>query len=160
MVDIESVPSKQTRCDMRASALLAGCVLLACTICAHADPVIDCKQAADANDLELTLLRCHQANEVKILPENYVNIGHVKYGRRLYTEAEFYFIQAVNLNPKLAVAHFNLGRVKEVLGKTDEAFEQYQQALLLGDPDARQAISEIVSKNALADAAQKTEDRR
>src|SRR5437868_2320744 len=110
---------------MRTLTMLAAiAALLACATTAHADDgelleqlrtsSKDCKIAADAKDLPQALLFCRKANELRPLPENYVNLGSALYANGRYQEAKRYFIEAVNMNPRLGVAHFDLGRVYEV----------------------------------------------
>jgi tetratricopeptide (TPR) repeat protein len=144
---------------MRTLTLLAAfAVWVACGTSAHSnqDDLLaeqlyesskQCKLAADAKDLTQAKLYCNRANSIKPLPENYVNLGSALYTHGYYKNAETYFVGAVNINPKLAVAHFNLGRVYEVLGKSKDAHEQYQEAARLGDADA--AI-EIAAQNTVA----------
>lgn len=116
-----------------------------------------CKSAADAKDLSQAMLHCKKANELQPLPETYVNLGSALYANGRYHEAEWYFIEAVNMNPRLAVAHFDLGRVWEVLGKKEQAQNQYKEAAELGD---KTALEELSVKNAVADAATQTKGSR
>jgi tetratricopeptide (TPR) repeat protein len=119
-----------------------------------------CKIAADAKDLPQAMLYCNQANAIRPLPENYVNLGSALYANGRCPEAKVYFTEAVNMNPRLAVAHFDLGRAYEACGIKELALTQYQEAKELDDKTAEEEISNAAAKKAVADAALQSKGSR
>jgi tetratricopeptide (TPR) repeat protein len=111
-----------------------------------------CKTAADAKNLNDAVLYCKQANEIRSVAETHVNVGSALFAHGRYEEAKFHFIEAVNMNPKLRVAQYDLALACNVLGQKECALKHYTLAAELGDPDA---IKELASLNTVATAAPK-----
>ena len=70
------------------------------------------------------------------------NLGTALLRRRLVSEAEGHFAEAVRINPLFAEAHSNLGVALGRQGRTDEALVEFQRALDLQPdyPDARRNL--------------------
>ena len=112
-----------------------------------------CKVAADANNLADALIFCGKANAIQSVPVNLVNLGSALYMHGKCKEAKHNFIDAMNIEPTLAVAHFNLGRVYEICDQSQaQALEQYEMAQSLGDTTASAAILEMVPKKLYTEA--------
>lgn len=155
---------------MRTPALLAAIAVLMACAPAHADETEllkrlsdhsrSCKIAADAKNLNDAWLYCNQANQVRPLAENYVNLGSAFYENGRYAEAASRFVEAVNMKPGFAIAHYDLGLAYQMLGQTERALEQLQQAQKLGEKSASETIAEIAAKSAVANAATQTRGSR
>jgi len=61
--------------------------------------------------------------------EQYVNLGHQLSQERRYVEAEACYRKAIELFPLHAVAHNNLGWVRQMQGDSDAAIDAYEKAL-------------------------------
>lgn len=66
----------------------------------------------------------------------YINIGHQLSQESRYTEAEAYYRKAIELSSRSAIAHNNLGWVRQMQGDSEGAVEFYKKALQL-DPHLR-----------------------
>lgn len=64
-------------------------------------------------------------------PRVAVNLGHIYYNERLYGLAADYFRKAIRIDPKYALAWFNLGNALDDLKSHHGAIDAYQQAVKL-----------------------------
>jgi tetratricopeptide (TPR) repeat protein len=74
-------------------------------------------------------------NAVDTSPNNapaFNNLGGMYYAQQDYTQAEYYYLEALKLNPTEKLAHYNLGLVYENQGKSSLAIEHYKQEIELG----------------------------
>jgi len=53
------------------------------------------------------------------------------YNRQEYSESEFHYRRAVEIDPRYALAYFDLGNVLDETGRVHEAIEAYRNALHL-----------------------------
>ena len=58
-----------------------------------------------------------------------VNLGTIQFNARNWKEAERYYIEALQADPKYALAHFDLANLYDERGDRTQALEHYQAAL-------------------------------
>jgi len=81
-------------------------------------------------------VECYQ-EALKFFPayaEAYVNLGCVCLEQKRYIEARSFFGKAIEFDPKLWKAHFNLGKVAEKLDMPDQAIACYERVLRMQPP--------------------------
>ncbi|MEM9118653.1 MAG: tetratricopeptide repeat protein [Cyanobacteria bacterium P01_F01_bin.56] len=72
----------------------------------------------------------------------YLNLGSLYQGHNNFTEAQALFSKAIAAAPDFALAHFNLGIVRRILGDLPGAVSSYKQAIAL-DPEYAAAYQNL-----------------
>ncbi|MCB0429883.1 MAG: TonB family protein [Flavobacteriales bacterium] len=76
-------------------------------------------------------------------PEQIVNMGMKLVEEGEHDRAILYFNEAINRQPDLAQAHYELGHAYQLKGETEKACEAFAKAAELGDADARKKTEDL-----------------
>ena len=101
------------------------------------------------NDLESAKIYLEKAikldrdntNIVGLLVNVNINLGIIKFNKKIFGESEVSFRRAIELNTYSPEAHWNLGRALNKLGKLEEAISSYTHASFLDPNNPKYYIS-------------------